>query len=92
MKSYFESKLDAVKKGPRIVRITVGMLLIAGGVLGFFPVLGFWMIPLGLVLLAADFRWARHALVNLKLRWRRFRRHYYPKKNRRLESADTRSE
>ena len=74
MKDYFESKVHSVKKWPRIARITVGSLLIVGGLLGFFPVLGFWMIPLGLVVLAVDFRWARHALVNLKLRWRSYRR------------------
>jgi len=47
--------------------------------LGFFPVLGFWMIPLGLVVLATDFRWARRALVNLKWRLRGYRRRYYPR-------------
>ena len=26
-----------------------------GGLLGFLPVLGFWMLPLGLVLLSLDF-------------------------------------
>jgi hypothetical protein len=30
------------------------LLLIVGGVVGFLPVLGFWMIPLGLLLLAQD--------------------------------------
>ena len=75
MKDYFESKLHSVKKWPRVVRITVGTLLVLGGLVGFFPVLGFWMIPLGLVILAVDFRWARHALVNLKLRWRAWRRY-----------------
>jgi hypothetical protein len=31
-----------------------GVLLICGGLLGFLPVLGFWMAPLGLLLLAED--------------------------------------
>lgn len=79
MKSYFESRIDSVKKAPRIIRITIGVLLILGGLLGFFPVLGFWMIPLGLIVLAVDFRWARHTLVNLKLRWRAYRRRYFPR-------------
>lgn len=77
MRSYFESKVDSVKKWPRIVRVVVGSLLILGGVLGFFPILGFWMIPLGLVILAVDFRWARHALVNLRWRLRAWRRRYF---------------
>jgi hypothetical protein len=80
MRSYFESKVDSVKKWPRFLRITVGSLLILGGILGFFPILGFWMIPLGLIILAVDFRWARHALTNLKWRLRALRRRYMPRK------------
>jgi hypothetical protein len=76
MKAYFDSKLDSVKKGPKAVRISIGSLLIVGGLLGFLPVLGFWMIPLGLVILAVDFRWARRAVVNLKWKWRAWRRRY----------------
>lgn len=34
------------------LRWSVGLLLIVGGVFGFLPVLGFWMIPLGVLLLA----------------------------------------
>ncbi len=36
------------------VRLGVGLLFIVGGILGFLPVLGFWMIPLGLVILSVD--------------------------------------
>ena len=35
-------------------RILIGCLLILGGFLGFLPVLGFWMVPLGLVVLSYD--------------------------------------
>jgi hypothetical protein len=35
-------------------RMVLGVLLIIGGMLGFLPVLGFWMIPLGLVVLSYD--------------------------------------
>lgn len=38
----------------RWLRIPIGLLLIAGGVLGFLPVLGFWMLIPGLLLLALD--------------------------------------
>jgi hypothetical protein len=38
----------------RRVRLVAGGLLLVGGVLGFLPVLGFWMIPLGLVVLSVD--------------------------------------
>ena len=38
----------------RWVRIPAGALLVAGGVLSFLPVLGIWMLPLGVALLAED--------------------------------------
>jgi hypothetical protein len=51
----------------RLLRITIGILLIIFGVLGFLPILGFWMIPLGLLVLSVDIptirRWRRHAQV-----------------------------
>ena len=38
----------------RWFRIPVGVLLIVGGIFGFPPILGLWMLPIGLVLLAED--------------------------------------
>jgi|SRR6185312_9784652 len=38
----------------RWVRVPAGVLLIAGGVLSILPLLGIWMLPLGLILLAED--------------------------------------
>lgn len=43
-----------LKPSSRWVRIPSGALLVAGGVLSFLPVLGVWMLPLGLALLAED--------------------------------------
>ncbi|MGY3036882.1 hypothetical protein ACVIIV_006052 [Bradyrhizobium sp. USDA 4354] len=43
-----------LKPSSRWVRIPSGTLLIVGGVLSFLPVLGVWMLPLGLALLAED--------------------------------------
>lgn len=43
-----------LKPSSRWVRIPSGALLVVGGVLSFLPVLGFWMLPLGLALLAED--------------------------------------
>jgi hypothetical protein len=37
-----------------LVRIPVAVLLIAGGIFSFLPILGLWMLPLGLVLFAQD--------------------------------------
>ena len=43
-----------LKPSSRRVRLPAGALLIVGGVLSFLPVLGIWMLPLGLALLAED--------------------------------------
>lgn len=40
--------------GSRIARIAIGIVLVLFGLLGFLPVLGFWMVPLGLIILSAD--------------------------------------
>ncbi len=51
----------------RTVRIAIGLVLIAGGLAGFLPVLGFWMIPVGVLVLSVDLpllrRWRRQAQV-----------------------------
>jgi hypothetical protein len=39
---------------PPLVRGFAGILLILAGFVGFLPILGFWMIPLGLAVLATD--------------------------------------
>jgi hypothetical protein len=38
----------------RWLRIPAGLLLILGGMLFFLPILGIWMLPFGLALLAED--------------------------------------
>ncbi len=45
----------------RWLRVPVGVALVVGGIFGFMPVVGFWMIPLGLSLLALDFPAAEKA-------------------------------
>ena len=56
-------RMWARRRSPPGLRLVVGLVLIAGGMLGFLPVLGFWMIPLGLAVAAADvlpiWRWVR---------------------------------
>jgi len=54
-------------------RIAIGILLLWGGVLGFLPVLGFWMIPLGLMVLAIDIPQVRRARRRLAVRYGRWR-------------------
>jgi hypothetical protein len=38
----------------RWVRLPVGLLLVLGGIFSILPLLGLWMLPLGLILLAED--------------------------------------
>jgi len=45
------------------LRVPLGLLLIGGGFLGFLPILGFWMLPLGALLLAEDFPLVRRPTV-----------------------------
>ena len=47
----------------RWVRLPLGVLCIAGGFLAFLPVLGVWMIPLGLLLLSEDVPFLRRPTI-----------------------------
>ena len=62
----------------RMVRAPLGVLLIAGGILAFLPVLGLWMMPVGLLLLAVDMPLLRGpvsaAMIRLRRRWARWQR------------------
>jgi len=44
----------AQRRLPSGVRTLVGVVAMAGGMVGFLPVLGFWMFPLGVVLVVSD--------------------------------------
>lgn len=59
----------------RRARISIGVGLIVLGCFGFLPVLGFWMIPLGLLVLSYEFarvrRWRRRSAVWWERRRRR---------------------
>jgi hypothetical protein len=47
--------LDRLRQPEAVwVRVPAGIALTGGGVLGCLPVLGFWMLPIGLALLAYD--------------------------------------
>jgi hypothetical protein len=41
--------------GTRRSRAVLGIGLCIGGLLGFLPILGFWMLPLGVLVLSVDF-------------------------------------
>ena len=58
------------------IRMLIGVLFVIGGLLGFLPILGFWMIPLGVVILSIDI----HPI-------RRLRRRYAVWRGRRKRAA-----
>ncbi|OAP42776.1 hypothetical protein AU381_14970 [Sinorhizobium glycinis] len=55
------------------LRIAIGSLLVVCGLLGFLPVLGFWMVPLGLLVLSHDIPAVRRARRRLAVWWARRR-------------------
>ena len=54
-------------------RIPIALLLIAGGVFGFLPILGFWMLPLGVIVLAREIPAVTRLVEWVKQRWRSWR-------------------
>jgi disulfide bond formation protein DsbB len=69
----------------RLVRIPVGIILVIGSVFSILPVLGLWMMPLGLMLLAIDvpflqrpvtkmLQWIERTWSRLRNRWKGRRR------------------
>jgi hypothetical protein len=60
------------------IRIPVALLLISGGIFSFLPILGLWMLPLGVLLLAQDIPFLKRptgrALIWAERRWVEWRR------------------
>ncbi|WP_273728552.1 hypothetical protein [Brucella gallinifaecis] len=58
-----------------LMRRTLGGGLIIGGALGFLPILGFWMLPLGFIVLSQDShqirRYRRKSEVYIWRKWPR---------------------
>ncbi len=65
-----------MKQGKRRIppglRLFAGILLMLGGFVGFLPILGFWMIPLGIAVASLDIP-PLHRVLNAKVRQLRFR-------------------
>jgi hypothetical protein len=57
----------------RGLRIGLGIALVLGGIVGFLPILGFWMVPLGLLVLSVDLPPVRRARRRLSVWWARRR-------------------
>jgi UPF0716 family protein affecting phage T7 exclusion len=84
-KHHFKRLQTHVNGYPRWIRLGAGVLLLIGGILGFLPIVGFWMFPLGLLVLSYDLpivrRWRRRMEVTWLRRWRA-RRSTAPKHDR----------
>jgi hypothetical protein len=72
------------KPEARLIRIPLGFLLVLGGIFSFLPVLGIWMLPLGLLLLAVDLAFLQGpvnlAIVRGGRKWTTWRRNRRDKK------------
>jgi hypothetical protein len=51
-----------------LLRVPIGLLLVVGGFLGFLPVLGFWMVPVGVAVLSVDIPFVRRFRRNATVR------------------------
>lgn len=67
-----------------LLRMGLGLILVLGGFLGFLPVLGFWMLPLGLVILSIDFATVRRLRRRFSVRLGRWMLRRWPNLARRI--------
>ena len=59
--------------GSALGRKVLGCLFVLGGCLGILPILGFWMIPVGLLILSVDIPAIRRGRRRLSVWWGRRR-------------------
>lgn len=55
----------------KLHRLILGWALLIGGVLGFLPIVGFWMAPLGIIILSVDLPFARRLRRKMEVWWGR---------------------
>jgi purine-cytosine permease-like protein len=60
--------------GTRLQRTILGVALCIGGVLGFLPIVGFWMLPLGILVLSLEYHPVRRFRRRFEVWWGRRRR------------------
>lgn len=75
--------------GSQAARISLGVALVAGGVLGFLPVVGFWMVPLGVTVLAVDLPAVRSLRRRFEVAFGRWRQGKNGRARNRNEHKDT---
>ncbi|MEP4190185.1 MAG: PGPGW domain-containing protein [Sneathiella sp.] len=65
----FKTKIKVPQS--RFRRLLLGWGLVLGGILGFLPVVGFWMLPLGIIVLSVDLPFARRLRRRTEVWWGR---------------------
>jgi hypothetical protein len=63
--------------------MALGAGLVMAGLVGFLPILGFWMLPLGLIILSIDLALVRRHRRRVQVWWGR-------RRSRRTPGTDTR--
>ena len=86
-------KYSVVLPANRLVRITLGVVLVVlGGLFGFLPVLGYWMVPVGFLILATDLppirRFNRRVTIAVVAWWTSRKSHEERKAARRNGSSE----
>jgi hypothetical protein len=92
--AWFEAKLSPRpakfvrwlrRPSSRLVRIPLAILLVLGGIFSILPVLGLWMLPLGLLLIAQDVPFLQKPLARImgwiERKWIERQRAKNPKKD-----------
>ena len=69
---------DAKKLDRKVDQFADQLVLILAGFVGFLPILGFWMVPLGLLLIAQDVPFLQRPILRLiewgERKWKELKR------------------
>lgn len=57
----------------QLARLSLGVVFVLMGLVGFLPIVGFWMIPVGLIILSYDVPFLRRRTRRLSVWWGRRR-------------------
>ena len=60
--------------GTRFQRTALGISLCIGGIIGFLPIVGFWMLPLGVLVLSLEYHPIRRFRRKVEVWWGRRRK------------------
>lgn len=73
--------------GTKRQRTVLGVLLCIGGVLGFLPILGLWMLPLGILILSAEYHVIRRFRRRVEVWYGKLQRRWFRHKARKHQES-----